>query len=219
MTSLAAQSDVEALLGRPLTTQEGTYCTALLATASGKAREYIRQEISAHAADVIQLAGNWSPRLVLPQRPVTAVGTLSINGTQLATTGFVWDRFGNVDILSGTFSPDVSVSGLAPQLWGPAGSVYPNFNSGPSWGGPGAIVSVTYDHGYATVPSSILNEVAGMVAAQLASPVGVMSEKIGGYDVRYIRAPGGAMNLTDETKKVFDRFRKRAASTSIATSR
>jgi len=224
---LAAQSDVEALLVRPLTTAEATYCTTLLATASNKVRAYVRQDLSETLGDTVVLNGNWGTRLTVPQWPVLNVSAVSVRGNAMAPNTYAWDRFGNIDVVSASstwtdfdniFGPPAMLAagastlltGAAPMLSGPAGSIYPDIQSGPSWSGPATRVTITYDHGYATIPSDIVDEVAGMVAAQMSVPVGLMKEVIGGYQAQYIRSPGGAMTLTDEAKINLNRYRRRA---------
>lgn len=46
-------------------------------------------------------------------------------------------------------------------------------------------IRVTYDYGYPTVPDPIKGVVLGVAARQWATPVGVESERVGGYNVRY----------------------------------
>lgn len=226
---LAAQSDVEALLVRPLTSAEAGYCATLLATASNKVRSYVRQDLSQTIGDTVILNGNWGTRLTVPQWPVSNVSAVSVRGSSLAPNTFAWDRFGNIDVVSASstwtdfdniFGPPAMLAagastlltGAAPMLSGPAGSIYPDIQSGPSWSGPATRITITYDHGYAVIPGDVVDEVAGMVAAQLAVPVGILKEMIGGYQVGYIRSPGGAMTLTDEAKKNLNRYRRRVGS-------
>ena len=221
---LAAQSDVEALLGVPLTTIQATYVGSLLTMASEKVRTYCRQVFTITVGDVITLNGSWGSRLTLPQRPVTNVSSVLIRGQVLTVGSWVWDRFGRLDLVSAAaayndydniFGPPADLatgastllSGGRADLSGPAGSIYSDVQTGPSWGGPSTHVTVTYDHGYAAIPGDITNEVAGMVAAQLSTPIGVLNETIGGYKATYIRAPGGAMTLPNETKLILDRYR------------
>lgn len=227
---LATQSDVEALLVRPLTTAESTYCATLLATASNKVRGYVRQQITETLSDTVTLNGNWGTRLTVPQWPVTNVAAVSVRGNSLAPNTFAWDRFGNIDVVSASstwtdfdniFGPPAMLAagastlltGAAPMLSGPAGSIYPDIQSGPSWSGPATRIIITYDHGYSEIPGDIVDEVAGMVAAQISVPVGILKENIGGYGATYVRSPGGAMTLTDDAKKNLDRYRRRAWST------
>jgi len=79
---------------------------------------------------------------------------------------------------------------------------------------------VTYTHGYAVVPPSLINEVAGMVALTIATGVGIVSESVGGYRVNYARSSSGAMVLPDSTKSVLNSiYRKRTASVPIGVPR
>ena len=157
----------------------------------------------------------------MPQRPVTAITSITVNGAVLPAASYKWDRYGNVYQLSGSSLPDSSgtVSGPGSQLWGPAGSSSTTYAGGPSWSGPMATVIVTYDHGYAVTPPEITNELIGMVALQLSTSMGVDKETIGTYSVSYVRTPSAGLSLTDSSKKVLDQFRKRAASVSVATIR
>lgn len=226
---LAAQSDVEALLVRPLTAAEATYCPTLLAAASNKVRSYVRQDLSQTVGDTVTLNGNWGTRLTVPQWPVTNIASVSVRGNSLAPHTFAWDRFGNIDVVSASstwtdfdniFGPPAMLAagastlltGAAPMLSGPAGSIYPDIQSGPSWSGPSTTITITYDHGYAVIPGDVVDEVAGMVAAQISVPIGILKEMIGGYQVGYIRSPGAAMTLTDEAKSILNRYRRRTAS-------
>lgn len=223
MAALAAQSDVEAIMQRSLTTAEAGYCTVLLNTASGKVREFAGNQIIAQVlGDVITLPGTWEQRFILPQRPVTNISSIVVNGSALPATGYTWDRTGAVEVLSGSFLPDASGSmvGARDSLWGPAGSIYASPTTAPNWGGPQATIVVTYDHGWATIPSSVTDAVAAMVASTIATPVAVGSEQIGGYKVVYDRSlTGGSLILTPDMEKSLTRLRIRARSLSAATRR
>jgi hypothetical protein len=232
LPNLAVQADVEALLNRPLTTNEAIYAASLLSKASGRVREWAQQQqITQTLGDVIVLHGVYGTRLVLPQRPVTNVSVVVLtNSASGASPSWVFDRFGNLDIVSNATQNTSDTyritdgggnisSAVPPNLFGPAGTLFPGQSVSPSWGGPACTVTVTYDHGYSVIPSTVVDEVAGMVAAQLAVPVGVLQEKIGGYDVKYIRPPGGGMVLTDNAKASLAFLRIRTSSSSLAIPR
>lgn len=218
---LALPSDVAPMLGRDLTAAELGYATSLIAMGTALVRSYTRQQISAVAGDVITLAGNWGQSIVLPQRPVTAITSITVNGSTLNPASYKWDRHGNVYQLTGSALPDSSgtLTGAVSQLWGPAGSSFTSYAGGPSWSGPMATIVVTYDHGYAVTPLEVTNEIVGMVALRMATGVGVDKETIGTYSVSYVRTATGGLSLSDASKKVLDQFRKRAATVSIATRR
>ena len=215
---LATTDDVAALLQRDLTATELTNATRLLGMASDMVRRYTRQTLH-QVTETVVLPGNWDNSLVLPQRPVTNVASVLINGA--APSYQVWRTIDDTLFLgTGAYQPDFGVllwGGNA--LWGPAGSNTGPQATGATWGGPQAQITVTYTHGFATIPGDIVNVVAGLVAIAIASPVGVQSEKIGGYQVGYTRSEGGAMALQAADKEILNYYRKRAISSSIAVQR
>lgn len=211
--ALATSSDVAAALGRPLTAFESSNVSRLLELASAVVRRYTRQTINQVVNDVVVLPGNWSASLVLPERPVTSVSSVTINGSAVTQYVIIDDT---LFMGSGSFMPDYGVSGGS-VLDGPAGSLYGQNFSGVSWQGPQAQISVTYTHGYAVIPDDIANEVAGMVAVQMATETGIIREKIGGYEVGYARTDGGAITLSDTAKSVLNFYRKRSTTISVAT--
>ena len=85
--------------------------------------------------------------------------------------------------------------------------------------GPTAVIVVTYDHGYATIPSDIVNMVAGMIALQISAGVGITMEQVGGYKAAYQRSDGGGLSLTDENKKDLRVYRRTAISSSISSTK
>ena len=219
LPALATLDDVAAIIGRTLTATETTNGTRLLAMASGMVRRYTRQTITQVVDDVVVLPGNWGHTLTLPERPVQSVKSVVFSGGTAPNTS--WKLVGD-DLFLGTggYMPDYSGSMVGDQqLWGPAGSNGSPQVMGATWQGPQTQITVTYTHGYADVPQDIVNEVAGMVALQLSTSVGVQRERIGGYQVEYLRGEGGGMALTDETKAVLNFYRKRSASTQIASLR
>lgn len=220
LSNFATTDDVAAILQRNLTATELVWANRLLSQASDIVRRYTRQTLNYVQNDTITLPGNWDNTLVLPQRPITAVNSLLINGNA-PTSYTVWKKLDDtLYISSGAYQPDFGVllwGGNA--LWGPAGS-----NSGPqatgaTWQGPQATITINYNHGYQTIPGDIVNVTAGLVAVAVASPVGVEQEKVGGYQVRYTRSEGGAMALQAGDKEILNYYRKRAISSSIAVQR
>ena len=79
----------------------------------------------------------------------------------------------------------------------------------PHWGGPSARVTVTYTHGFATVPPSVKAAVLSMAARAAASPAGVRQESIAGYSVTYADA-GVMVRLSDPEMAQLGWLRRRA---------
>jgi hypothetical protein len=215
LTPLAVQADVEAIIGRSLNATQTTACARLLDMASGVVRRYTRQNITQVVNDVVTLPGNWGNTLELPERPVTAVASVSMNGATMANT--MWKLVDNSLFLgTGAFMPDYgSTIWGGSALWGPAGSNQGPQAIGNTWQGPTAQVTVTYTHGYADVPQDIVNIVAGMVALQINAETGIQSEMIGDYKVVYARNGNGGMALSDDDKSALNYYRKRATSSSV----
>lgn len=216
LPDLATLDDVAAFLQRELTPLEITNGARLITMASGLVRRYTRQNITQVVDDVVTMPGNWSNVLDLPQRPVTAVSSVTMNGATMPSTQW---RLVDDRLFVGTGSWQTDYGTMlwgGPALYGPAGSVNGPQATGASWQGPQARVQVTYTHGFAEVPADVTNVVAGMVALAIASPVGVNSEQVGGYKVAYTRSEGGSMAIQPADKEILNFYRKRAVSSEIA---
>lgn len=215
LPDLATVDDVVAIIQRDLSATEQTSAARLIPMASAMVRRYTRQNIT-QATETVTLPGNWTHILELPQRPVTSVTSVVINGATSPSTS--WKLVDNRLFLStGSFQPDYGqMYAGGPNLWGPAGSTGGPQATGATWQGPQAQIVVTYTYGFAEVPADISNIVAGMVALAIASPVGINNEQIGGYKVAYSRSEGGSMMLQDGDKKALDFYRKRAITSDVA---
>lgn len=177
MTALATLLELENHLGRPFADEaEVKKATSVLDTVSGMARRYCRQTFDYVEDDTIILLGTWDPELRLPQRPVTAVGPIAIDGTTLtADVGYVW--LGDHRILRG------------PRLTGDSDPLPADMRH---WGGPTAQIEVSYSHGYETLPPELKGIVLDIAARAITSPAGVVQESVGSYSVTYGRTGSGA---------------------------
>jgi len=220
LANFATTDDVAALLQRDLTSAELAWGNRLLTQASDIVRRYTRQTLNFVSNDTIVLPGTWGNTLTLPQRPISAVNSVLING--VAPTGYtVWKVLDDTLYIStGAYQPDYGVllwGGSA--LYGPAGSNTGPQATGSTWQGPNAHITVNYDHGYSTIPGDITNVTAGLVALAIASPVGVEQERVGNYQVKYTRSETGSMVLQAADKEVLNFYRKRTASPLVAVQR
>lgn len=132
---------------------EDTQAIQALTNATAVIRAYTRQHISLVEGDEQELYGTYSRRLWLPQRPVLDVSEVSVL-YPYSTVG-------------------TDVTGYQ---WTRRGAL-----TGPwDWCGPDSVVSVTYDHGYETIPEDIRQACLKLAASEYMSnaavTVGVESE-------------------------------------------
>jgi hypothetical protein len=203
VADLATQEDLEARLGRDLTEDEEARAPALLADASALVRDHTRQDFEAVAGDVIILRPVGSI-LRLPQRPVTAVTTVEAvapDGTATAVMSFwSWDGRDKVDLTYATYSADFT---------------------DPAWRDRRQpdTYQVTYDHGDATIPPTVVAIVCAMVLRTLLSPsmtTGMVAERIGAYNYQLQQGAGAAgatVVMTAADEKALARYGPRRSGT------
>lgn len=190
--AFATETELEAYTGTSVATDRATL---LLDLATGAIQAYTGQTISRVTNDTVTLPGNFGYTLVLPERPAVAPTAVAIGDTTLtADTDYVFD--GRSSLLRGT-----KVDGVL-SINGPDWLV----DGFGDWGGPGAVVTVTYSHGWTTIPNDIKGVCLALAARSLTSPDGVNSESVGSYSVSYSRS-GGAVSLLEEERKLLDRYR------------
>ena len=203
MSALASQTDIEARLGRNLTSEEAARIRALLDDASALVRSYTNQTFEHVDDDTVTLPATGG-RIVLPGRPVSAVSRVVAVGGNLALPDFTladW-AFDGIDTIK--IGDGAAIINL-PEVW---------------WdddGYPGTY-QVTYSHGYATVPPDVLSVVCGMVTRVFQNPSNLRSETVGSYSVTYtIPATGEALgiNLSRYEKKILDRYRRTASTVRV----
>lgn len=187
MTDLATSTDIEARLGRTLTTLEATRVVPLLTDASASVRNYTRQTITQVTDDVVRLKIR-NGRVRLPQRPATAVTTVKNTLGDLVL--FQWD--GGSIVVVGSNVPDTFA-------WVP-------------WLNGMAAVDVTYTHGYSTVPDDIVGVVCSIVMRALGREpldAGITSETIQGYSYSLGSAgAAGAFGLLSSEADILDAYRR-----------
>lgn len=184
MADLIEVSDIEAHLGRALTSPEVARVAALMADASGSIRSYTKQTITEETTtDVLRIRNG---RVRLPQRPVTAVTVVvNSNGDPVI---YQWD--GADSLVTGSNVPDA-------WAWVPFASSI-------------VALTVTYTHGYNPIPDDIIGVGCSMVMRALGrEPVdaGMTSESIQGYSYT-IGAIGaaGALGLLDSERMILDPY-------------
>jgi hypothetical protein len=144
-------------------------------------RDYLEQRLDVVADETIKLHGTGRPTLLLPELPVTEVSAVLVEGTALTPA-------------------DWSLDGEDGILW----------RIGDYWPAGIANVTVTYDHGFASVPASIRGIVislANRLYHQHPAVPGLRSEQLAAYS--YTRDDTGAAGLNGLERLVLDRHKQR----------
>jgi len=129
--------------------------------------------------DVVALDGSGTDALLLPELPVTAAGTVTVNGGTITDYCLASDGM----LLRGT-------AGADPRSVWPAGRQN---------------VRVTYDHGYdaSNIPRDV-RMVAVMLAHRIVSQGPAIEEATGPTSIKYA---GPALDLTAGEQRILQRYR------------
>lgn len=188
MSSFISYNDLATFLGTDLSADDAARAEAIIAAASEIIRAYTRQTIT-QGTTTADLPGTWTSDLDLPERPVTAVSAVSANGTPLTVNAdYYWNDRGTLRRGAAFDTPLASTA---------------------SWGGPQATVTVTYTHGYATIPQAIKSVCLAIAARVFSNPAGLAGEMLGTYQVQYDRTAAN-MALTDLEKALLKPYRRLA---------
>lgn len=117
-----------------------------LETASGLVRALCAQTFTRVADDAVEIVGNPTRDLYLPERPVVAVSGVTIrsDGSSYLVPASVYD---------------LRPRGLLRQI------------SGGDWGGYKAAVALTYTHGYEVIPDDIVEIVIAIAARKIGEQI------------------------------------------------
>jgi len=210
VADLATTDDLEDRLGRTLSTAEAARAPALLVDASAAIRNYTRQMFTAFTGDTVRLRPVGTV-LRLPQRPVTAVNSVTAIGwagipNLLLPVGFWgWDGIDQVEIAP--FNSDVWLNLPTVELAGDLPDTY----------------EVNYDHGDATVPDDVIAVCCGAVLRVLLSPSlveGMSSERIGAYSYQMSQQVNGGtagvtVRLSEMDKDMLSRYRRKVTTVQV----
>lgn len=153
--------------------------------ASDAVRQDIRLSVDVVEGDEITVYGDSGGVIVLPERPVIAVASVTVGDLSLTTDTFDW-------------RPDGSLFRVAY-----AGSAFSNRRN---WYWPAGVpVAVTYSHGWATVPSPIKSVALELAAGAYNNPELHDSERVGWVEwtTKHID-----MNLIASQRSSLDYYRR-----------
>lgn len=181
------RDDLSDYLGRDVSTDDG----ALLAVdAACEIVRTITEQDFDDVTETISVDGTGSDTILLPQRPVSNVGTVTVNGGTLTSDDYGYTTDGRLIRTNGTASfSSWGRSCLPSAYWTPGRQN----------------ISVTYEHGYAgTVPADI-RMVALMIAYRIITQGGAIQEQVGQASKRYANA---ATDLTNGEKAILAKYRR-----------
>jgi hypothetical protein len=184
VTAFASSEDLADRLGVEFTAAEHRRAKRLLALATKLIQSETGQTVFLVEDDVFTTRGTVSNRIALPQRPVVAIDSVTVDGTALDAAGYY-----------------VSGSELVRQGWGGSG-----FGS-PLFGYPTQELVVTYSHGFDPdeIPGDVSVVCLEMVARVWVNPGAVVSQTIGGLATTYSVQPVNGMLLTDAERDQIQR--------------
>ena len=155
MSAFCTPADIAAVLGREIDPSDATalaaceLATVLIQGATGQALSQVSE-------DTVEIDGTQTAVVLLPEIPVTAVASVSVDGDELDTDAYSWGARGQLRRIDGAAWPE----GLRN-------------------------IEVTYTHGYAVLPKAVTSIATQLAARIYETPTIPKSETIGGYSVNY----------------------------------
>jgi hypothetical protein len=174
MAQFATANELAARLGITLAGDEAARANTLLTLASGLIQGATRQRIERVENDVLAIRGLTEGRILLPERPVISVSAVSLNGETVNAGDYYLDGDSLVRGGSGW------TAWLDAQDFG-----------GGRWGSSRTPLTVTYTHGYETIPGAIKTVCIESAVRAYVNPGSVEQESYGSERTSY-----GAVGLT-----------------------
>lgn len=146
-------------------------------------------------ADVVLCDPKPHKRALLPHVPVVNVET--VEGWLPSTTGgMAWTALTNYDYDAGTG-----------RIWDTTGLPGTVSNVGPSWPFTPQGLRVTYDHGYSTIPSDLINTTCRFAQQYLENPALLLQRGMGQINDRFAGNTGGVGIVINEfDQRIMDRY-------------
>ncbi len=193
MADLVTATELAAYLQRDLDTSSATQAVA---QASAIVRAWTRQNIDQQTYTGVKLpieSYDWSWGVQLPQRPVTAVSSVAVNGTTYVLgTDYAWNGF----------SPWIRLSQITRSS--------ASFQDDP-------VATVTYTAGYATVPDEVKSVVCAVAGRIYDNPTGLRTYAIDDHSETYAGADDqlAGMALLAPEQAILKRYRAAAGSVRV----
>lgn len=130
---------------------------------------------------------------MLPCYPVVAVTEVSAWMPATDAGGMAWKTLTNY-----AYVPETGL------LYNTTGLPGTNWQLGPSWPWLPGSLRVTYDHGYAEIPSALRDVCVRLAQQYLENPALAMNTRVGEVEARYAGSSGSVFTHQDRT--ILDRF-------------
>jgi hypothetical protein len=189
LTSFATSDDLATRLGLSFSEPEATRADELLTDASDEIRSEFGT-ISVVTDDVFTRPGTTDERIELPEVPVIAVTSVELDGAPISD----WYQVGNA-IVRGRHL-----------------TVIDGIGSGYGWlrsfGSEAQTLTITYTHGYETVPARVKNITVEMVVRVWVNPASVIQENVGSTETTFApyADPPRGLQLTDSERRSLRRL-------------
>lgn len=191
LTAFATADEFADLLGLVLADDEKTRASKLLARASDRIRRTVKQQISLVEDDDLTLPGTTEQRIMLPERPVVSVTSVTLDGSPLSD----WYVAGNEIVRRGLTYADRILDSLS---------------YGAGFGCEQQELTIVYTHGYA---ANAIPELCGEIAMEMVkrawvNPGSVIQTTRGNVETTYApyAAPPRGLALTDSERRELIRF-------------
>ena len=186
MTAFISVDDLTDQVGRDLSADDGAVIA--VDSACDIVRTITEQDFSP-ISETVRLDGTGTDTILLPQVPVSAAGTVVVNGGTLTASDYAVTENGHLVRTDGTADWSTWTTTVGPTGHWPLGR---------------GNVSVTYDHGYGgTVPSDV-RAVALAIAARIVTQGGAIAETVGPVAKRYAVA---STDLTNGERAILRKHR------------
>lgn len=147
--------DLENATGREFAEDDAT-ALAALDTATAIIQATTGQTLTEVEDETIVLDGSGTRVLLLPELPVSAVSSVSVDDEELDADEYQWSADGYLKRRAQPWPEDLRS------------------------------IEITYTHGYATIPPLVVSLTAKLAARLLDGSVSVRQESIGSYSVTYL---------------------------------
>lgn len=177
-----AQSDVEAILLRPLTVTEETYFDTLAELAAGQLQGLLPGFTIEPGEETVEVRGN-RPELWTPRYPVRAITSINVGAGALTPSSYTVDELGHVLFGQRAVINEWEINTVDDYL---RADVY----------------EITYTYGFTTIPANVRGALAGVLArafrrAELGAD-GVTQETLGSYSVTYEKLSASVVAVAPE---------------------